>query len=128
MVSKLDLTRPVQTRDGRPARILATDLIGQSPIAAAVSNIGPYDYKQLQSETVFRYSASGHFCPVDGASEDCPLDLVNVRVKRTKLVYLYESDKGYDVVSLAPPELRRRFVNADPIAAKFVEFTEGEFE
>lgn len=33
----LDLTRPVQTRDGRPARIISTDLKSDWPLVAAVT-------------------------------------------------------------------------------------------
>jgi hypothetical protein len=32
----LDLTKPVQTRDGRPARIICTDRVGNFPVVALV--------------------------------------------------------------------------------------------
>lgn len=120
-MNKLDPTRPVQTRDGRPARILATDIKRDDGLTLAVAS----GYRNAPDEEYLGMRHPNGRVTLAYEHDD---DIINVAVKRTKLVYLYESDKGYDVVSLAPPELRRRFVNANPIAAKFVEFVEGEFE
>lgn len=38
MTKSLDLSKPVQTRDGRKARIIATDLAGNQPLAVAVTD------------------------------------------------------------------------------------------
>ena len=59
---------PVETRDGRPARILATDMLGAWPIAAAVrSDCGPLEHVGLFKE-------NGWACP--GKESHC--DLINV--------------------------------------------------
>ena len=69
---KLDLTKPVQTRDGRPVRILATDLRSEYPVTGIISHPG---YDEVETWTL------------DGAfvsSDEHPDDLVNVpdEVKR----------------------------------------------
>lgn len=63
---KLDLTKPVQTRDGRPVRILATDLRSEYPVTGIISHPG---YDEVETWTL------------DGAfvsSDEHPDDLVNV--------------------------------------------------
>ncbi len=74
----LDLTKPVQTRDGRPVRILATDLKGEYPIAGAVL----FD----NHEQVHTWTAEGVF--VAGVTDD-NFDLVNV--KRVAYVNMYDN-------------------------------------
>jgi len=49
-----DPTKPVQTRDGRPARILCIDARGDLPIIALVGAPAPGE-----SEYVQRYTADG---------------------------------------------------------------------
>ena len=61
-----DPTKPVATKKGEPARILCTDLSGDQPIAAAVRS--PY------GETVYQFSAGGHFLLKPGSLND----LINV--------------------------------------------------
>ena len=66
---KLDLTKPVQTRDGRPVRILATDLRSEYPVTGIISHPG---YDEVETWTL------------DGAfvsSDEHPDDLVNVPVE-----------------------------------------------
>jgi hypothetical protein len=68
----LDLTKPIQTRDGRPARVLATDLnhsMGYS-LTVAVGNRRGYEITE-------QYPPSGRFNP----DEDRPYDLINVPEK-----------------------------------------------
>lgn len=67
---QFDPTKPVQTRSGKPARILATDLAGRMPLVAAV----PAFYGS--GEAVHRYYADGRASRYD----EQPLDLVNVPV------------------------------------------------
>lgn len=80
-----DPTKPVQTRSGKPARILCTDRKywdGTRPLVALVS--GGDGEEQLGT-----YPASGRF--LDGGSDD-PDDLVNVP-EQTK-TYRYIDDEG----------------------------------
>ena len=70
-----DPTKPVQTRDGRPARIIANDRRtvnpGRLPIVALVRSLGGRDF-----ETVYSYSPQGLINPLSGIQDDA--DLVNI--------------------------------------------------
>lgn len=66
----LDLTKPVQTRAGRPVRILITDLRDQRPVVAIVT-------LDDNTETVETYYLTGHYLD----HERSYWDLVNVPVK-----------------------------------------------
>lgn len=65
MTQPLDLTRPVQTRDGRKVRILCTDRRGPAPIVGIV--------ECASSEATLVWQR-------DGSTDRCPMasDLVNV--------------------------------------------------
>jgi hypothetical protein len=66
MMSKLDLTKPVQTRDGRKVRILSTDRISEKyPILALIGE---------EEEKLYSYTAEGRFYE----NRDARHDLVNV--------------------------------------------------
>lgn len=69
---KLDLTKPVQTRDGLPARILATDLRSEYPVVGIISHP---DYDEVETWTL-----DGTFVSSDDDDEH-PDDLVNVPVE-----------------------------------------------
>lgn len=66
----LDLTKPVQTRGGRPARILATDLRSEYPVVGIISHLG---YDEVETWTL-----DGNFVSSD---DEHPDDLVNVPVE-----------------------------------------------
>lgn len=63
-----DPIKPVQTRDGRKARIICTDAKGSFPIIALVTSLDD------NLEEVITYSGKGKYY-LDG--EDFPLDLIN---------------------------------------------------
>lgn len=67
----IDFKKPVQTRAGRKARILATDILGEYPIVA-VYREGSGD------EHVIRYLPDGRY----SKSMTSPYDLVNAPEKR----------------------------------------------
>jgi hypothetical protein len=67
-MNKFDPTKPVQTRDGRKARILCTDLKTDQPIVAAVTN-------RCGEEFAHRFSISGHFYPSQTVAD---IDLINI--------------------------------------------------
>ena len=69
---KIDLTKPVQTRRGRPVRILATDLRSDCPVVGIVSFP---DYDEVETWTL-----DGTFVSSDDNDEH-PDDLVNVPVE-----------------------------------------------
>lgn len=81
-----DPTKPVQTRDGRKATILVTDLMGPYPIAARVA----ISDKQ---EEVCTYHDNGQRLTW---SENL-IDLVNIKVKKEAWINIY-SDEGAHVI------------------------------
>lgn len=77
-----DPTKPVQTRDGRKARILCTDFQADGPIVAAVSYWNG-------EEVLVRYQNTGiHFT----ARYD-QLDLINIPEEVVKYVNVYQGSK-----------------------------------
>ena len=68
-MTNFDPNKPVRTRDGRSARILATDLKNSSyPIAAAIDRVRTGD------ECVASYTSDGRYFE----GRECASDLVNV--------------------------------------------------
>lgn len=75
----LDITKPVQTRDGRKVRILATDMKGNYPLVGLVTELSG-------NEIIHTYDVDGVFVTLRKGS---PHDLINVPAKPLKrLVYL----------------------------------------
>jgi hypothetical protein len=115
-IMALDLTRPVQTRGGRPARILTTEAKYRSngfdqPIIAV---LGEDDY-------VGFWSIDGTFDPLRKCSSD--LDLINVPPKKTTVavcVRLYR-DPMSGVYSVSMIEGQPRAWDNDFIAETFIE-------
>lgn len=80
-----DPTKPVQTRDGRKARILCVDIESQSyPIVAAI--------KGVRSETVESFTSEGRSW-LESESDD---DLINIPPQVVKTYYknIYDTDIG----------------------------------
>lgn len=83
-----DPTKPVQLRDGRPARILCTDTKGLRPILALhlIDGLVECPMKHYRNGQV--------------GDSQCGVDLVNVPVKKWKWVYslngfTYVTDRHY---------------------------------
>lgn len=72
-MTKLDLAKPVQTRDGRPVKIDRTDLKNEKPIAGVVTNSDGCEYVTQWFSSGRRY-----------ASCESALDLINVPPKPVK--------------------------------------------
>lgn len=124
MQPKFDATKPVQTRDGRKARIIATDKRGVYPIVALAEDDG--------EEITCVYTHEGMFWRDGTQSRN---DLVNVPKKRTVYINLYESfvaDKEhrvYDISdSAAAADARAAGVSRTRHARLRVEFVEGQFD
>ncbi len=82
-MTKLDLTKPVQTRDGRPAKIDRTDLKNEKPIAGVVTNNDGCEY-------VTQWFSDGRFFK----TSESALDIINVPPKPVKYythVYLVDT-------------------------------------
>lgn len=80
----LDLTKPVETRDGRPVRILCTDAENAYyPVIALISEVD-------RGEHVTRYTQDGRYMP----GGEHPRDLQNVVRTETVYVNLYRLEDG----------------------------------
>lgn len=84
-MKKFDPTKPVQTREGRPARIICTDVkYSKFPIMALV------DYGNC--EMVHRYTTTGDYWA--DRTED-PDDLVNIPPKEVSQFYCNVYNSGF---------------------------------
>lgn len=114
-----DPTKPVQTRCGYPARILATDLKNPNhPIVAAVT-------KDSGTEMVESYKQCGTLWN-SGLDE---MDLINIPQKHVRWVNVFGSGDGFYVCSFFESEAAARIAIPHPkLVAKAIriEFTEGE--
>lgn len=87
-----DPTKPVQTRDGKPARILATDLADPDGRTVAVATL------HLSGEALYRVNPKGRFhCYGTGDSD---YDLINVPITRTYGDTLANSGQGVNVTEV----------------------------
>lgn len=100
---KFDPTKPVQTRDGRPVRILCTDVKSQRfPIVAAVLDSNGF-------ERVITYATDGR----ELIRTETELDLMNIPEETTEWVNYYE-----DIQS---PSVWKTCEEADVFAAHYRE-------
>lgn len=106
---KFDPTRPVQTRDSRRARIICTDMKGQGPIVALVTN-------ENGGEIAYLFTAHGRF--ISGGYYHGPdgLDLINIPARIHQEAWanvyfhgavLHSTRKEADEVTEAPAAMRR---------------------
>jgi len=100
-----DPKKPVQTRDGRPARIVCRDAKGSYPIVAMIEIDG-----EEQPKT---YTADGKFDRFGGL----PLDLINIPTKRTGWVNVYPPYEGSMQIAFLSDAYRTR-EEADKDAAE----------
>ena len=77
-MSKFDPTKPVRTRDGKPARIICTDAKSSYPIVALVM------LTNENKESVCFYKEDGLYNGI----KDHEFDLVNIPKKITKEAYV----------------------------------------
>lgn len=80
-MKSLDLSKPVQTRDGRKARIIATDLAGNQPLAVAVTD-------PSGNEWLSCFSLDGSYYPYNSDHPE-PEDLVNTPERKEMFMNLY---------------------------------------
>ncbi len=113
-----DPTKPVRTRDGKPARILCTDARGDLPIVALVGAPG-------ESEYVQRFTKDG--C----AYRNVPLphDLINVPEKRTLDIWVNIYSDEDDIATCFPSvALARKWAHRDRVSCVHIvhEYVVGE--
>lgn len=118
----LDLTKPVQTRDGRPVRLLCTDANSRFPVTGLVS-------QPQGNDVVGTWTVEGSY--LDEPGED-PLDLVNVSVRHEGWVNIRRFEDRPAGLCLETPRVYATRAEADAhakpsrIACVFISFTEGE--
>ena len=76
-----DPTKPVRTRDGRPARIVCTDARGTFPVVALVAD-------EDGDESPREYTLSGH---VHSGAAPNNLDLINAPERHVRWVNVYSA-------------------------------------
>jgi hypothetical protein len=122
----LDLNKPIQTRAGHPVRILATDIHGCYPIAAA---IGESHY--LRSPVVRQYDLEGSLRGSGSRRlRKTALDLVNVPEKRTLFLNIGYAPHLPQRFYVSGAYLSRReadeWASEERIACKEITVVEGE--
>jgi hypothetical protein len=117
-MTRLDITKPVQTRDGQKARILCDDLDrrdGRILAVAVASDDTGGEY------IVVRYPDGSVGC---GNHDN---DIVNVPETVEVLVHFYRNDNGFINASRLSPEQRARFLPYDEhLGSKLVVLTIGD--
>ena len=112
-----DPTKPVRTRDGKPARIIATDLKSDHPIVAAVKDKNGDEYH-------YGYTKNGHW--IDDSYEGA-IDLVNIPEKHELWVNVYDSCfGGFNLKPHATREAADNNAREARIACLHLTFEEGE--
>lgn len=86
----IDWTRPIQTRDGRKARVLATDLQAAGNQSIAVAIMG-----RRNNERLYRFKPDGSSCkdPKTGW-------IINVPTKRSGSVSIYRRIDGVYIANM----------------------------
>jgi hypothetical protein len=110
-----DPNKPVQTRDGRPARIVCTDKKSEHPIVALIIEKDGF-------EAVRSYLENGSY---DGVTKDGRLDLINVPEKIVRYLNAYPSGESYSYKSRKEADVG---ATSFRMACFRVEFTEGQFD
>ena len=112
-MNKFDPTKPVQTRDGRKARIICRDLLNSNqPIVAAITD--------GDKEFTTHHCEDGRFLT---APTDSRHDLISVPEKRKVWVNINSSGSTY---SYQCREAADEMADSRRIACKEIEYYEGE--
>lgn len=111
-----DLTKPVRLRDGRPVKILCTDLKADQPIAGRVMD------EDGDRESVETWYENGHYLYNDRVSE---MDLVNMPKRHVMYINFYGNDMFVSHSTKADAESN---ASDHRIACVRIEFEEGQFD
>jgi hypothetical protein len=115
----LDLSKPVQTRDGRAARIICTDKKNLVyPIVALITT-------SAEIETLKTYTPAGQLFAISTGKGLSRHDLINVPVVKTGWLNMYPR-KHTSPTLWRTKELADEAACTNRIACIKVEYTEGE--
>ena len=118
MEKKFDPTKPVQLRDGRPARVYATDAEGDYPIHGA--------YQGYDGTWIVGAWCTNGLCALEQIMDrNERFDLVNVPEKIVQYLNVYPSNDGY---AYPTREQADRAATKGRIACPRVEFGTGQFD
>lgn len=110
----LDLTKPMQTRDGRKVRLLASDLAGKFPLVVAVARPDGSELLAVRCKNGGVYSGRQN----EG-------DIINVPAKVIRYLNIYSDRAGL----LHPSAIEADDVaEIGRIARIRIEFNEGQFD
>jgi len=104
---KLDLSKPVQTKNGKRVRILCTNRKGGCPVVGLITN-------NDGNEEFSSWDISGKWADIPSK-----IDLVNVPETLKKTAYLFKGDYGHYISN-------SNFTKGE-VASVEVEFTVGKF-
>ena len=117
----LDLTKPVETRDGRKVRILCIDAKGSYPVVGLVS------YENDPTEVAETWTLTGAYGE-DGVK---PLDLFNIPKEHTVWINFYENDSDTYLHTSKEDAIvngRDSFGNDQRAACKKITYKIGDFD
>lgn len=120
MNDSFDPTKPVQTRDHRKVRILATDV-----------NFGPNNQHMIVGlVTDSDGYESFHYYHSDGSCDHLisASDLVNIPTKQTLYLNIYQNADGWSVISHDNIDYAKKYTVSTIKARIKVEFEEGQFD
>lgn len=115
-----DLTKPVQTRDGRPARVVFTDR--KSPPTCGYAVAGALVETTRGEENFYWYNEDGTRWAAKGP---VPTDLVNVPVKTSTWQTIYEHNMAGGVYRTLEDALRLSGTNRVGFLRR--DFEDGKF-
>lgn len=115
----VDWTKPIQTRDGRPARVLCTDLKSPNELRVVIAVL----LTDGKREDVWYRPPCGKFY---GMNKESPTDIINVPEKRTVYINIYSPN---DMVLHTTKEAAEQCLVKDLCIARVkVEYTVGQFD
>ena len=121
---KLDLEKPVQTRDGRKARVICTDMKHEKgPIIAIIETSEGFEKVQQYWEGGY-YNNNYHDDRIDSGN-----DLINIPEEKELWLNVYDENKRVPFATLRVSKKDAdEFADKDRIARIKVTYKEGQFD
>jgi len=113
----IDLTKPVQTRDGRKVRVLCTDMKSETPIVGVVT-------QPAGKEEACWWYADGRYSLTPGHSAD----LINVPDTRVVWVNMYPESSSAAGACHRSQAKADKYAATSRIACVRVEYEVGQFD
>lgn len=119
----LDLTKPVETRDGRPARVICTNRVPAVPDAPDPYSVIALVTNKNGAENTYVYTRSGKF---DATRSSHPMDLVQARRKFTRYVTVLQALSGATHAIVTSTPVTDLFPGETIVGVQRVTVTEGD--